>query len=98
MNELSKFTNQMAKPDSFAGKRFYLAMGLEEYRANNGDVRTKPDWFHAKWITKEQFESGSVQPPELRPLIDEGTGQVDSDSAAYGGAANPAADPFDVPF
>ena len=74
---LAAFNN----PAQFMGKTAYVAVGDEEYRANNGDVRTRTDWMHAKLLTPEQYAKGDYKVPDTIPLKDEGTGSTDSDSA-----------------
>lgn len=72
-----------ANPSSFVGKTIYAVVGDEEYRANNGEVRTRVDWMHAKLLTPAQYAANDYKVPELKKLVDEGTGQVDADSSAY---------------
>lgn len=56
------------KWDMFNGKRIGLVVGDEEYQASNGDIRTRLDWFHAKWRSTDDIAAGNFKVPALKKV------------------------------
>lgn len=62
------------KWEMFHGRVIGMVVGEQQYTSNSGELRTKPDWFHAKWKLLEAIESGNYVVPQL---IDEDGNKVD---------------------
>ena len=56
------------KWELFNGRVFGLVAGEEEYESNTGEVRTRVDWFHAKWKTIDSIAAEDYIVPQLRTL------------------------------
>ena len=58
----------------FHGRLLGLVMDVEDYTANNGDTRQRPDWFHAKWKSVDAIREGRFKAPQPRiaePVVTE---------------------------
>ena len=54
--------------EAFIGKKIGLVVGEEEYESNTGEVRTRLDWFHAKWMDPAQIRTRDFKVPDLKKL------------------------------
>lgn len=53
------------KWEMFNSRLIGLVVGEQQYTSNSGELRTKPDWFHARWRNLDAINSGKCKIPEL---------------------------------
>ena len=53
------------KWELFNSRKLGLVVGEQQYTSNSGELRTRPDWFHARWRNLEAVRSGKCKIPEL---------------------------------
>lgn len=68
------------------GKMIGIVYGMEEYISNDGQVKTRPDYFGATFVSPEKIRNGEYTVPDLKKL-DNGPavgGVVDTTASGFG--------------
>lgn len=75
------------------GKIIGIVYGMEQYIGNDGQIKTRPDYFGATFVDPEKIRSGEFTVPELKRLDNNPAAGVVDTTAGFGSVRDD-----DLPF